>query len=191
MRKAAIALCTLALVAALVAGVLQARDNSTDESAGPLTRAEVSRPIPGVPPELAALRRRVNVLQPGGRRAFEAQLRALRGHPVVVNAWASWCGPCRVELPHFQREALKRARTVAFLGLNVGDDPDGARQLAAANPMPYPSFTDPRFNIAAGSYGSRALPITVFYDARGRRTVRLGPFATQAELSRAIERYAL
>lgn len=191
MRTVAIALGALGLVAALVLGVRQARDGSPEAAARPLTRAEVSKPIPGAAPELAALRRRVNVLQGGGRRAFEAQLRALRGHPVVVNAWASWCGPCRVELPHFQREAVKRGATVAFLGVNVGDDPEGARALAAQYPMPYPSFTDPRFNIAAGTFGSRVLPITVFYDARGRRTIRQGQLRTQADLARLIERYAL
>jgi cytochrome c biogenesis protein CcmG/thiol:disulfide interchange protein DsbE len=191
MRTVAIALGTLGLVVALVLGVRQARDASPDAAPPPLTRAEVSKPIPGAPPELAALRRRVSVLEGGGRRAFDAQLRALRGFPVVVNAWASWCGPCRVELPHFQREAVRRGATVAFLGVNPGDDPDSARELAAAFPMPYPSFTDPRFNIVAGRFGSRALPLTVFFDARGRRTIRQGQFATQSDLARAIERYAL
>lgn len=191
MRKAAIGLCTVVLVAALVAGVRQARDGSAAAAPRPLTRAEVSKPIPGAPPQLAALRRRVSVLQGGGRRAFDAQLRALRGTPVVVNAWASWCGPCRIELPHFQREAVRLGARVAFLGVNPGDDPQLARELAAAYPMPYPSFTDPRFNIVAGRFGSRVLPLTVFFDARGRRTIRQGQFATQADLARAIERYAL
>ena len=138
MRTVAIALCTLAVAAALVAGVRQARDDGAGDRPRPLTRAEVSRPIPGAPPELAALRRRVNVLQGGGRRAFDAQLRALRGYPVVVNMWASWCGPCRIELPHFQREALRRGARVAFLGVNVADNAQEARELAERYPMPYP-----------------------------------------------------
>jgi cytochrome c biogenesis protein CcmG/thiol:disulfide interchange protein DsbE len=191
MRKAALALCTLALAAALFVGVRQARDDSVGDQPRPLTRAEVSKPIPGAPPELAALRRRVNVLQGGGRRAFDAQLRALRGYPVVVNMWASWCGPCRIELPHFQREALRRGARVAFLGVNVADNADDARKLAERYPMPYPSFTDPRYNIVAGRFGSRVLPVTVFVDAAGRHTVRQGQFATQADLAAAIERYAL
>jgi len=105
--------------------------------------------------------------------------------------WASWCGPCRIELPLFQREAVKRAASVAFLGVNVGDNPADARRLAARYPMPYPSFADPRSNIVAGLFGAHALPVTVFFDASGKDVVHQGPFATQADLAGAIERYAL
>jgi thiol-disulfide isomerase/thioredoxin len=193
LRPALIAVCATALAVAIVAGVRQARDDAGASAApvAPLSRAEVSRPVAGVPPELAALRRRVNVLQRGGVQAFETQLRALRGHPVVVNMWASWCGPCRIELPLFQREAVKRAGRVAFLGVNVGDDPGDARKLAARYPMPYPSFADPRSNIVAGLFGSHALPVTVFFDARGSSVTHQGPFSAQADLARDIERYAL
>jgi thiol-disulfide isomerase/thioredoxin len=198
MRTAAIALCTLAIVAMLGAAVLvgarQARDSAGAPRAAPvpLTRAEVSKPIAGAPPALAALHRRVNVLVGGGPEAFDAQLRALRGHPVVVNMWASWCAPCRYELPLLQREAVKRGARVAFLGVNVMDDRDSALKLAARYPMPYPSFVDPRSNIVAGRLHSRALPVTAFYDARGRLAiVRQGQFATEAQLAGAIERYAL
>jgi cytochrome c biogenesis protein CcmG/thiol:disulfide interchange protein DsbE len=193
MRKALIALCGLAVIAAVVVGVRQARDSAgAQHVAAPLTRAEVSRPIAGAPPELAALRRHVNELRGGGAAAFGAQLRALRGHPVVVNMWASWCGPCRIELPSFQREAVERGATVAFLGVNVGDNRDDALKLARRYPMPYPSFADPRSNIVAGRFGARALPVTAFFDARGKLAiVRQGQFASQAKLAEAIERYAL
>jgi thiol-disulfide isomerase/thioredoxin len=193
MRPALIAVCVTALAVAIFVGVRQARDDAGAPWAplAPLSRAEVSGPIAGVPRELAALRERVNVLQRGGVKAFDAQLRALRGHPVVVNMWASWCGPCRIELPLFQREAIKRAARVAFLGVNVGDNAGDARKLAARYPMPYPSFSDPRSNIVAGRFGSRALPVTVFVDARGEHVVHQGQFSTQADLSRDIERYAL
>ena len=193
MRPALIAVCATALAVAIFAGVRQAREDA-GASAAPvaaLSRAEVSEPIAGVAPELAALRGRVNVLQRGGVKAFEAQLRALRGRPVVVNMWASWCGPCRIELPLFQREAVKQAARVAFLGVNVADDADAARELAARYPMPYPSFVDPRYNIVAGLFGARALPVTVFFDAGGRDVVHQGPYSTQADLARDIERYAL
>ena len=193
MRAALIAVCAAALAVAIFAGVRQARDDAGASAApvAPLSRAAVSKPVAGVPPELAALRARVNVLQRGGVKAFDAQLRALRGYPVVVNMWASWCAPCRIELPLFQREALKRAARVAFLGVNVGDNDDDARKLAARYPMPYPSISDPRSNIVAGRFGARALPVTVFFDARGKHVVHQGQYSTQADLARDIERYAL
>lgn len=187
-------LCTLVLAAVLVVGMRQAR-HSTGAASKPLTPlslAAISKPIARAPADLAALRRRVNVLAGGGAKAFEAQLRALRGHPVVVNMWASSCDPCRYELPMFQREAIKRGAQVAFLGVNVLDPPDAAHQMAARIPMPYPSFADPRGNIAVGIYRTHVLPVTAFYDARGKLSIiEQGQFASEAKLSAAIERYAL
>ncbi len=193
-RAALIALCSLVLVTAVIAGARQAKDSAgaTDAPLRPLTREQVSAPIAGAPPRLAALRRRVNELDDGATKAFDAQLRALRGYPVVVNMWASWCEPCRRELPLFQREAVKRGATVAFLGVNVEDARDAALKLAARYPLPYPSFSDPRYNITAGRFAARGLPVTAFYDAKGKRVaVRQGEFPNQAALSEAIERYAL
>jgi len=193
MRRAIIAVCSIAVAVAVVVGVRQARESSGRPASAPaaLTRAEVSHPLAGAPAQLARLRRRVNVLQEGGATAFAAQLRALRGRPVVVNMWGSWCDPCRRELPLFQRQANKHGEQVAFLGVNVTDDRDDAVKLLRAIPMPYPSFADPRSNIATGRFRARVFPTTAFYDARGRLTLRQGEFANEAKLDDAIERYAL
>jgi thiol-disulfide isomerase/thioredoxin len=192
MRTALIALCALAVAAAIVVGVRQARDSASAGPATPLSRAEVSTPLAGAPADLAALRRRVNELVGGGRKAFDAQVRALRGHPIVVNMWASWCDPCRRELPLFQREAVKRGARVAFVGVNVDDGREAALKLAARFPMPYPSFRDPRYNIAAGRFHARGLPVTAFFDARGKLAiVRQGEIANEQVLADAIDRYAL
>jgi thiol-disulfide isomerase/thioredoxin len=192
MRKALLVLGALGLTAAIVVGIVQAGGGKQAPKAasGPLSLAEVSKPLAGAPPELAALRKRVNELDAGGAKAFDAQLRALRGHPVVVNLWASWCEPCRFELPFLQREALARGTTVAFLGINVNDSRAAARQRAAEFPMPYPSYEDPRSNLFA-RYKVRGLPSTLFYDAAGKLViVHQGVFPTQASLAEAIDRYA-
>lgn len=191
MRMAVIAACTLALTAAVVVGVRQARETAGASPAAPLTLAQVSKPIAGAPPQLAALRRRANQLVPGDRTAFDAQVRALRGRPIVVNMWASWCDPCRRELPLFQRQALELGARVAFLGVNVTDDRDEAVKLLARVPAPYPSFADPRSNIATGRFRARVFPTTAFFDARGGLTLRQGEFPSEAKLAEAIERYAL
>ena len=108
-----------------------------------------------------------------------------------MNLWASWCDPCRYELPFLQRQAVKRGAQVAFLGVNSGDDPDSARELSAEFPMPYPSVEDPR-QAVAGRYGARGLPVTAFYDARGKLAlVHQGVFASEAKLAAEIDRYAL
>jgi thiol-disulfide isomerase/thioredoxin len=193
MRKAIIAIVAVAVTAAVVAGILQARgkQDATTAALAPLSRAEVSRPLAGAPPELAALRRRVNELKPGGERALDAQLRALRGHPVVVNLWASWCEPCVFELPILQRQALKYGARVAFLGVNSGDNRDDATKLNERFPMPYPSIEDPRQTLT-GRYRAVGLPATAFYDARGKLVlVHQGRFTSEAKLAAEIERYAL
>jgi thiol-disulfide isomerase/thioredoxin len=192
MRKVLLWLGALGLTAAVVVGIVQAgsSDRAPKQTSGPLSLAEVSKPLPGAPPELAALRKRVSELDGGGAKAFDAQLRALRGHPVVVNMWASWCEPCRFELPFLQREAQARGTKVAFLGINVNDAEDAAKQRAAEFPMPYPSFEDPRSNLFA-RFKARGLPTTAFYDSNGKLViVHQGVFPTQAKLAEAIDRYA-
>lgn len=193
MRKLLIAIGALVVTAAVVTGVLQLRGSGdvTGVALKPLSLADVSRPIAGAPPELAALRARVNELTDGGERALDAELRALRGHPVVVNLWASWCEPCRFELPFFQRQAVKRGASVAFIGVNSGDNRDGARELSEQFPMPYPSIEDPRQAIAA-RYRALGLPATAYYDARGELVlVHQGRISSEAKLAAEIERYAL
>jgi cytochrome c biogenesis protein CcmG, thiol:disulfide interchange protein DsbE len=193
MRNAIIALGVLVVTAAVVVGVLQARNNDSSPPVAvlrPLSLAQVSRPLADTPPDLAALRRRVNELRPGGAKALTAQLIALRGHPVVVNLWASWCRPCIAELPIIQRQAVKRGAQVAFLGVNSGDNRGDAHRLTTRIPLPYPSFEDPR-QVVAGEYEVAGLPSTAFFDARGQRVIHQGPYASEAQLSADIERYAI
>ena len=197
MRRRLLILVGVALVAGVAIAIVVGADQAGDRDRGatadvpPLSLAAVSKPIAGAPPELAALQARVNDLQPGAKRALDAQLRALRGHPVVVNLWASWCDPCRHELPFFQRQALRRGASVAFLGVNSNDNDGDARKLGRQYPMPYPSIVDPRLAVA-GEYGARGLPATAFYDASGKRVlVHQGGFTSETQLAAEIDRYAL
>jgi len=181
----------LALSAALVIGIVQAGGSTDAKRSRALSRTQVAKPIAGTPPALAALRSAVSDLRDGGTTAFDAQLRALRGYPVVVNAWASWCAPCEFELPFFQRQALRRGAKVAFLGINVRDARSAARRQAARYPLPYPSFVDRSSDIIE-RFGARGLPVTIFYDAAGtRQMVHQGVFSSEQDLSQAIDRYAV
>ena len=75
--------------------------------------------------------------------AFDERIAKLRGHPVVVNTWASWCGPCRFEFPFFQKQAVKRGKQVAFLGVNSQDNKGDAQKFLDDYPLPFPSYEDP------------------------------------------------
>jgi cytochrome c biogenesis protein CcmG/thiol:disulfide interchange protein DsbE len=127
----------------------------------------------------------------GGVRAFKAELRELRGRPVVVNKWASWCGPCRAEFPHLRRQALKRRGEVAFLGVNSFDNEGNAREFLGEHPVPFRSFEDPDSKIAAEMNAGQAFPATAFYRSNGRlEYVKQGYYSTEADLAEDIDRYA-
>jgi thiol-disulfide isomerase/thioredoxin len=145
----------------------------------------------GSPPALATLHDQANELLDGGAAAFEARLRELKGYPVVVNKWASWCGPCRTEFPWLQSLAARHGTKVAFLGVNSNDGEETAADFLAEYPVPYPSYLDPKLEVAAVFDAPTEFPATAFYDAGGELVyVRRGAYADQAELAADIERYA-
>lgn len=148
--------------------------------------------LAGAPRPLAAVHEQANELLPGGVDAFEGRLAALRGYPVVVNVWASWCGPCRLEFPYFQQLAAELGRRVAFLGVDVQDTDEAASRFLEEKPVPYPSYTDPEGRIAESMGAGLGLPDTAFYDRRGEQVhLKRGPYADAPELRADIERYAL
>jgi cytochrome c biogenesis protein CcmG, thiol:disulfide interchange protein DsbE len=95
-------------------------------------------------------------------------LAQLRGTPVVLNFWASWCDPCRAEAPVLQRKWLvERGRGVLFLGLNMQDITDDSRAFTRSVGATYPSLRD-RSNGVAHRWGVTGLPETFFLSAQGR-----------------------
>jgi cytochrome c biogenesis protein CcmG, thiol:disulfide interchange protein DsbE len=95
-------------------------------------------------------------------------LTQLRGTPVVLNFWASWCDPCRAEAPGLQRGwTLARGRGVLFLGLNMQDITDDAHAFVRDAGVTYPSLRD-RSNGVAHRWGVTGLPETFFVSAGGR-----------------------
>lgn len=162
------------------------------DSAGP--PPDYDKALAGAPAPLAALHRQANELLPGGAEAYERRIAALRGYPVVVNIWASWCGPCLFEFPHFQRAAARYGKRVAFLGIDKQDDADAAETFLREEPVPYPSYADPDEEIAEriDDDATRGLPTTAFYDRDGELAfLKQGPYADEAALRADVERYAL
>ena len=126
----------------------------------------------------------------GGRPAFEAFVDKQRGKPVVVNKWASWCGPCRAEFPYFMHQARTR-KDVVFVGVNSNDNDGDARDFLADNPVPYKSFRDPKLEVAAAFNGVQAFPTTAFYDSKGELAyTHPGGYQSEDQLAEDIDRYA-
>jgi cytochrome c biogenesis protein CcmG, thiol:disulfide interchange protein DsbE len=188
-RKFADAIACVA-VAALAAAVLAGCGESTDTIGG--KPPDYERALAGAPKPLADLYARGNRLLPGGVEAFESRLANLRGYPVVVNKWASWCGPCREEFPHFQKLSARFGKRVAFIGVDAKDSSAAAKTFLEEFPIPYPSYTDPGEDLSRQLGATVGFPATTFYDAEGERVfVKQGQYASQADLAADIRRYAL
>ena len=179
------------VIAAVVVGLVQAGGSDSSPSGEAPSRREALAGLAGSPPRLAALHRQADRLLPGGQAGLKGRIASLRGYPVVVNFWASWCGPCRLEMPVLQKVSAARGRSVAFLGVNVQDNRPAAGRFARRFPVTYPSYEDPRGKIF-NSFGLAGAPSTAFYTRRGRREfIHSGPYRSVAALNRDIDRYAL
>jgi thiol-disulfide isomerase/thioredoxin len=188
-----IAVAAVALVVILVVGL-----NQASKSTGPpkpkvsrISAAELHAKLDGAPAPLAAVHRQANDLIPGARKALLQRLDELRGHPVVINVWAAWCGPCRVELPVVQQASLNWGKRVAFLGVDLKDNRGDAQKLLRQIPLTYPSYEDPDGKVYNG-YKLLGTPATIYYNAAGKQTyVHSGPYESSEDLDADIKRYAL
>lgn len=187
-----LALIAVALVAALlVSGLREAasRETPADEAASFDLTAARER-LSGAPEPLAGLHAQANELLDGGPRALRRRLAALEGHPVIINKWASWCGPCRAEAPILQRQAVEHGRRIAFLGLDWRDSSSNARDFLDRHPLPFPSFEDPEGELAEALKLPNYIPVTLFVDERGEVAyLRQGGYRSEDDLAADIERY--
>ena len=93
---------------------------------------------------------------------------AARGRPVVVNLWASWCGPCRQEMP-LLAAAQQRESAVGFLFVNQGESDRAVRAYLVEQGLPLREVLLDAGSKLGPAIGSRGLPTTLFYDAGGRQ----------------------
>jgi cytochrome c biogenesis protein CcmG/thiol:disulfide interchange protein DsbE len=111
---------------------------------------------------------------------FRHALGELRGTPVVVNVWASWCGPCREEAPLLAAAHRTYGDRVRFLGVDILDERGSARDFMHEFGWTYPSVYDPTGAIRDG-LGLLGQPVTLFYDAEGSLVARwAGPLNRSA-----------
>lgn len=191
-RKLWLALGSAVLLAVLVIGLVQAGGGGSGGpgDAAPASGDADSR-LAGAPEPLARLHRQANEILPGGPAAYRERIESLEGHPIVVNKWASWCGPCKAEFPDFRQAALKYGKRVAFLGVNTMDNRGEAASFLEDHPVPYPSYEDRNGSIAQLFQGA-AFPTTAFYDRSGKLTfVHQGQYLDGKQLGIDIRRYAL
>jgi len=97
------------------------------------------------------------------------------GKPIVLNFWASWCGPCKMEMPDFNEKYQELGEEVHFLMINVTDGSretvESASAFIAEQGYVFPVFYDTT-SMAAMTYGAYSLPSTYFIDAEGHAVAR-------------------
>ena len=116
-------------------------------------------------------------------------LESLRGKVVVLNFWASWCGPCRDEMPLLQQGSKRWAnRGVVFVGIDIDDLRSDARAFLERFGVTYVNVYDGKSS-TVGRYGVTGVPETYFVDASGKIQYRIaGPVEEADDLDKGIER---
>jgi cytochrome c biogenesis protein CcmG, thiol:disulfide interchange protein DsbE len=190
MRRALTLIAAVALVIVLVIGLTQAHGGSSPAEAPHFDLPAAKRTLASAPPPLNGIYAQANELIGGGKSAFDKRLAELRGTPVVINKWASWCVPCQSEFPVFESVATKSGKQVAFLGVNGTDKDPAARKFLAKRPLPFPSYTDPKERIARSLEIPANYPMTVFLDRKGKTAyIHSGQYTNDAQLTADIRRY--
>jgi len=120
------------------------------------------------------------------------RLKKLRGHPVIVNQWASWCGPCRAEFPLLADAVAEHGDEIAFLGIDFMDDRDAANEFLGQSPPGFASIYDPKGDATRELGGGRGAPTTFFIEADGTLAYKkIGGYPDAKALEADIRKYAL
>ena len=155
-RRMHVPLERLAIVACVLATSCQTSGQAVTDAGPPATSATGASLLPQTTAALPSF----------GFSSYERLLYQLRGTPVVVNLWASWCGPCRAETAILVAAAKRYGRHVQFLGVDYQDGRDAAATFLTEHSAPYPSVFDGSGEIH-DHLGFVGLPDTLFYARDG------------------------
>jgi cytochrome c biogenesis protein CcmG/thiol:disulfide interchange protein DsbE len=115
------------------------------------------------------------------------RLSSLLGQPTLINVWASWCGPCRIELPLLAKAHRQYGSQVRFIGIDAGDDAATAIGLLDELDVTFPQVSDSGMQTKASLGYASGLPLTLFVDAQGRMVAtERTPFSSYSAVAAAL-----
>lgn len=121
---------------------------------------------------------------------FESMLVGVRGKPVVVNVWASWCAPCRAEMPLLERASQRFGDDVAFVGVASKDQRAPAEAFLDEFDVTYPNVLDDAGEIRE-RLSLRGFPTTYLFDADGEMTATIVGGVNEQQLAAHLEELAV
>lgn len=117
-----------------------------------------------------------------------------RGKPVLINFWASWCGPCRFEMPFIQEiyeEEKWSDKGLVILAVNLGEDAATVEEFMKSNNVSFTALLDTREKVAL-EYNTRSIPTTFLIDGSGIIQDKvIGAFPNRAEIDRRLNKIVL
>jgi cytochrome c biogenesis protein CcmG, thiol:disulfide interchange protein DsbE len=154
--------------------------------------AAVATDLANSPPALATLHAQANRVI-GNQAALQRRIRSLRGYPIVLNVWGSWCAPCVAEFGLFGNASAYYGRQVAFLGADIGDSVMDGQSFMQQHSVSYPSYQTSSTQLTSIiPQGLLGTPTTVFIDRAGKLVhTHTGQYETQGTLNSDISTYAL
>ncbi|MFC1944282.1 TlpA family protein disulfide reductase [Chloroflexota bacterium] len=118
------------------------------------------------------------------------RLSELRGQPVLINFWATWCPSCRMEMPHLQAAFEELAGEVYIVAINVGESEEKVRRYVEDNGLSFTVLTDPDKQVG-DRYNIRYYPTTFLVDNEGViREIRIGAFPNEASIIQLLDQIA-
>jgi thiol-disulfide isomerase/thioredoxin len=116
------------------------------------------------------------------------RLADFRGKPIVVNLWATWCGPCRIEMPQLVELAAKYGPRITVVGISVDDTPDQIREFAGEFKVAYPMLVGRGHEDALAALGyDGSVPMTILIDTEGHVRNRVLGIRTTETWERHID----
>ena len=113
----------------------------------------------------------------------------LKGKPVLLNFWATWCGPCRIEMPFLQQIYDEwRGRGLVLLAINIGENPSQIAEFMQSQGLSFPVLLDSDGEIAQ-KYNIQYIPSTFFIDKDGIiQDMKVGAFQSKAEIESILSK---